>query len=54
MKTTLGHYEIDAINNAIEAMPDGEYFEELIAGLQSAIALIQTHVLDEDDLGAIN
>jgi hypothetical protein len=50
----MGHEEIKAINEAIEAMPEGEYFDELVKGLMSAITLIRTHVLDEDDAEAIN
>lgn len=54
MENKLGHYEIAAIKEAIEAMPEGEYFDELAKGLMSAITLIQTHVLDENDSEAID
>jgi|LakMenEpi03Aug12_release.lakeMendotaPanAssembly.Ray.scaffolds.fasta_scaffold2896997_1 hypothetical protein len=54
METTLGHDEIKAIHEAIEAMPEGEYFDELAKGLMSAITLIKTHVLDQDDPEAIS
>lgn len=50
----MGHEEIKAIYEAIEAMPEGDYFDELTKGLLSAITLIRTHVLDENDLEAIN
>ena len=50
----MGHDEIKAIYEAIEAMPEGDYFDELTKGLLSAITLIRTHVLDENDLEAIN
>jgi hypothetical protein len=53
-QTGIGHAEIQAINEAIEAMPEGDYFDELVRGLMSAITLIQTHVLDEDDAEAIS
>jgi hypothetical protein len=51
---TIGQAEIEAIYEAIEALPDGDFFEQIANDLLSAITLIQTHVLDEDDLGAIN
>jgi hypothetical protein len=51
---TIGQAEIEAIYEAIEALPDGDFFEEIAKDLQSAITLIQTHILDEDDLEAIN
>jgi hypothetical protein len=54
MQTRLGYDEIKAIYEAIEAMPEGDYFDELAKGLLSAITLIRTHVLDENDLEAIN
>lgn len=53
-QTGIGHAEIEAINEAIEAMPEGEYFDELAKGLMSAITLIKTHVLDEDSPEAID
>jgi hypothetical protein len=53
-QSKLGHDEIKAIHEAIEAMPEGEYFDELVKGLVSAIDLIRTHVLDENDPEAIN
>jgi hypothetical protein len=53
-QSKLGHAEIEAIHQAIEALPDGDYFDELQEGLMSAIMLIQTHVLDEDDSEAIS
>jgi hypothetical protein len=54
MQTRLGHAEIEAINEAIEAMPDHEYFDQLATRLYDVITLIQTHVLDADDPEAIN
>jgi hypothetical protein len=51
---TIGQAEIEAIYEAIEALPDGDFFEQMANNLLSAITLIQTHVLDQDDLGAIN
>ena len=53
-QTGMGHDEIKAIHEAIEAMPEGEYFDELAKGLMSAITLIKLHVLDADDPEAIN
>ena len=53
-QTGMGHDEIKAIHEAIEAMPEGEYFDELAKGLISAITLIRTHVLDENDSQAIS
>jgi hypothetical protein len=50
----MGHEEIKAIYEAIEAMPEGEYFDQLAIGLLSAVALIRTHVLDENDSEAID
>ena len=53
-QTVIGHAEIEAIYEAIEAMPEGEYFDELAKNLVSAITLIRTHVLDENDPQAIS
>ena len=50
----FGHDEIEAIHEAIEAMPDGDYFDDLVKRLMSAVTLIRTHVLDENDAEAIN
>jgi hypothetical protein len=50
----LGHAEIEAIHEAIEALPNGDYFDELSKGLLSAITLIRTYVLDENDPEAID
>lgn len=54
LSTGIGHFEIETIHAVMETLPDGKYFDELKEGLESAITLIQTHVLDLDDLEAIS
>ena len=50
----MGHDEIAAIMEAINALPEDEYYDEVAKNLMSAITLIKTHVLDEDDPEAID
>ena len=51
---SIGRFEIETIHETIEALPDGKYFDGLKEGLESAIVLIKTHVLDLDDSEAIS
>lgn len=53
-QTVIGHAEIEAIYEAIEAMPDHDYFDDLARRLMDAVTLIKTHVLDADDPEAID
>ena len=50
----IGNFEIETIYEVIESLPDGKYFDGLKEGLESAITLIKTHVLDLDDPEAIS